>query len=107
MLPVVKEEPAASALRVVPSNVRLDPITRVFTPAAPLPARIPERVVEPVPPYTPESEVVADTTPLIAWRGPVRDAMVRPPLKVFAPLHVLVFESNVEDANDQVEVAKV
>jgi hypothetical protein len=37
---------------------------RVFTPATPLPARIPERVVEPVPPYCTESVVDAESTPV-------------------------------------------
>jgi hypothetical protein len=67
---------------VAPSNARPEPMRRVFTPETPFPARIPESVVLPVPPYTPESVEVADTTPLIAWRGPVSEPMVREPVAV-------------------------
>jgi hypothetical protein len=42
----------------------------------------------PVPPYTTESVLVAETTPLTAWRFPVMEPMVRPPLKVLEPLYV-------------------
>ena len=44
----------------------------------------------PVPPYTTESVLVADTTPLIAWRFPVSEPMVKVPLKVLEPLYVLL-----------------
>ena len=81
---------------VAPSKARPDPMRSVFTPAAPLPAKMPESVVLPVPPYTPERVVVAETTPLIAWRGPVRELMVTPPLKVLRAVYTLV----VEVAND-------
>jgi hypothetical protein len=38
-------------------------------------------VESPVPPYATEMVEEAETTPLIAWRGPVREPMVTPPLK--------------------------
>jgi hypothetical protein len=41
--------------------------------------------VSPVPPYKTPMEVVADTTPLFAWSGPLRVPMVTPPLKVLRP----------------------
>jgi hypothetical protein len=81
--------PEPLVARVVPSKVRPEPMRRVFTPRAPLPAKMPESVVEPVPPYTPLSVVVALTTPLIAWSGPVSEPMVSPPLKVLRALYVL------------------
>jgi hypothetical protein len=48
----VKASAAAAALAesVVPSNVRLLPMTTLFIAPTPLPARIPPSVVEPVPP---------------------------------------------------------
>ena len=59
----VEDAEAPVAESVAPSKERLEPMRSVFTPAAPLPARMPESVVEPVPPYTPERVVVAETTP--------------------------------------------
>ena len=44
----------------------------------------------PVPPYTTESVLVADTTPLIAWRLPLSAPMVKVPLKVLEPEYVLL-----------------
>jgi hypothetical protein len=46
-------------------------------------------VESPVPPYATEMVELAETTPLIAWRGPVRLPMVTPPLKVLRALYVL------------------
>ena len=46
-------------------------------------------VLMPVPPKAVESVEVADTTPLIAWRVPVSEPMVSPPLKVLSALYVL------------------
>jgi hypothetical protein len=83
---VVDAAEVTFAESVAPSNVRPEPMRRVFTPAAPFPAKMPESVVEPVPPYTPLSVVVALTTPLIAWSGPVSEPMVSPPLKVLRAL---------------------
>ena len=39
---------------------------------------VPPKVFTPDPPYTGESVVEAVTTPLTAWRGPVREPIVRP-----------------------------
>ena len=44
----------------------------------------------PVPPKAVESVEVAETTPLMAWRLPVMEPMVSPPLKVLRALYVLV-----------------
>ena len=46
-------------------------------------------VERPVPPYITPTDVVADTTPLLACRGPFRVEIVRPPLNVFVPTNVL------------------
>ena len=46
-------------------------------------------VESPVPPYATEIVEEAETRPLIAWSGPVREPMVTPPLKVFCALYVL------------------
>jgi hypothetical protein len=52
---------------------------------------MPESVVEPVPPYTPESVVDALTTPLMAWSGPVSVPMVTVPvLEILKSVEVAV-----------------
>ena len=67
------------------------------------------RVEIPVPPYTTESVLVAETTPLIAWRFPVREPMVRFGVVRVVPLKSERFplastEIAVEVANPDVEV---
>jgi hypothetical protein len=46
-------------------------------------------VESPVPPYATEMVEEAETTPLIAWSGPVREPMVTPPLKTLEAEYVL------------------
>jgi hypothetical protein len=46
-------------------------------------------VESPVPPYATEMVELAETTPLIAWRGPLREPMVTPPLKTLEAEYVL------------------
>jgi hypothetical protein len=66
------EKSAPVFVRVVPSKERPEPITADLIPCAPFPAsKPPSGVEEPVPPYTWESVVEAETTPLTAWRLPV------------------------------------
>jgi hypothetical protein len=43
----------------------------------------------PVPPYAIERVEVAETTPLFAWRGPVREPTVKPPAAASAPVNVV------------------
>lgn len=45
--------------------------------------------VRPVPPYSTPTDVVAETTPLLACSGPFRVEMVRPPLNVLVLVKVL------------------
>ena len=46
-------------------------------------------VESPVPPYATEMVEEAETTPLMAWSGPVREPMVTPPLKTLEAEYVL------------------
>jgi hypothetical protein len=46
-------------------------------------------VESPVPPYATEMVELAETTPLIAWSGPLREPMVTPPLKTLEAEYVL------------------
>ena len=83
--------PAPLVASVVPSKVRPEPTTSDLTGESPFPTRIPpSAVVEAVPPYMTPMEVVALTTPLLAWSGPFRVPMVSPPLRVLSALYVLM-----------------
>ena len=86
-------EDAASPVEesVVPLYVRPVPMRRLLSPPVEFPTRMPpSAVVEPVPPNICESEDVAETTPLIAWRFPVRVPMVRALVKMFVEVALVV-----------------
>ena len=94
VLPVVKGHTPLPPVdeRVVPSHVRLEPMTTDFTAPVPLPARIPPSVVEPVPPFETESALASVSMPWMSW-FPV---VVAPP-EIVSP-EVCVPPPIVEDA---------
>ena len=97
---------------VVPTSERPEPMVRVFTGDVPLPMRIPESVVEPVPPFDTPSAVPSDNDPTAAVcaKRLVLDAVVAKkfvevalvrrtdPLKVLLPEKVLLLARSVVDA---------
>ena len=74
---------------VFPSYVRPEPMRSDFTAPVPFPLRMPESVVEPVPPLLTETVEVEVTTPLAAESTPLSEPMVTPPLKTFDAEKVL------------------
>lgn len=97
MVPLPVPPPVAES--VVPSKVRLLPMTSDLIAPVPLPTKIPPRgVEEPVPPTFTASVDDAETTPFVPTSGPLREPMVSPPLNVFAPekMFVVVVLNEVE-----------
>ena len=77
----VEDAAVPFVLRVLPSKLRPVPISRVFTAPVPLPFRIPERVVEPVPPMLTASVLEAEKTPVaFVVRTPAPRAEVMVPV---------------------------
>ena len=66
------------------------PRERAVKGEVPFPRRRPVRVVAPVPPYATPIEVVAETTPALACRGPLREPRVKELLNVIPPVNVLL-----------------
>ena len=83
-------EPAVEQSRVVPLKARPLPMATLFTGEVPLPARMPPRVVDPVPPKLTATDVVPLVTPVLLVKRMelVMFGSVRPPESVVRPVLV-------------------
>ena len=77
-VPLTAKQPAVMLKPLLPVEVPVRPVSDVmstFAPdaAAPRLVRAPDAVEAPVPPYAIDIVDDAETVPLIAWRGPVRE----------------------------------